>query len=187
MRKPYFPIVKDAPAPLCLTVKRQVRFEEVDSMGIVWHGCYPSYFEDGRVALGRRYGISYSDFIREQVPVPVRQLQIDYHRPLRFEEEFEIKTTLHWSDAARINFEYEIGVPGTGTYSASEKVPVPFSGAGGQAPFPRAEKEPVPARNQLVCTGCTVQLMLDRDLNILLSPPPFFTAFLKRWKQGELA
>jgi acyl-CoA thioester hydrolase len=153
MRKPYFPIVKDAPAPLCLTVKRQVRFEEVDSMGIVWHGCYASYFEDGRVALGRRYGISYSDFIREQIPVPVRQLQIDYHRPLRFEEEFEVKTLLHWSDAARINFEYEIHT----------------------------------AQGQIVCTGCTVQLMLDRDLNVLLSPPPFFTACLKRWKQGELA
>jgi acyl-CoA thioester hydrolase len=138
---------------LCLIVKRQVRFEEVDSMGIVWHGCYPSYFEDGRVALGRRYGISYSDFIREQVPVPVRQMQIDYHRPLRFEEDFEVKTLLHWSDAARINFEYEIHT----------------------------------VQNQLVCTGCTVQLMLDRDLNVLLSPPPFFAAFLKRWKQGEVA
>ncbi len=153
MRKRYFPLVKDAPAPLCLTVKRRVRFEEVDSMGIVWHGCYPSYFEEGRVALGRRYGISYSDFIREQIPVPVRQMQIDYHRPLRFDEEFEVRTTLHWSEAARINFEYEI-------YAAQA---------------------------QLVCTGCTVQLMLDRDFNVLLSPPPFFAAFLRRWKQGELA
>jgi acyl-CoA thioester hydrolase len=153
MRKPYFPIVQDAPAPLCLTVTRRVRFEEVDSMGIVWHGCYPSYFEEGRVALGRRYGISYSDFIREQIPVPVRQMQIDYHRPLRFDEEFEVRTILHWSDAARINFEY-------GIYTA---------------------------RTQLVCTGCTVQLMLDRNLNVLLAPPPFFAAFLMRWKQGELA
>ncbi len=153
MRKSYFPIVKDAPAPLCLTVKRRVRFEEVDSMGIVWHGCYPSYFEDGRVALGRRYGISYSDFIHEQIPVPVRQMQIDYYRPLRFDEEFEVKTILHWSDAARINFEYEIGT----------------------------------AQTQLACTGCTVQLMLDQNLEVLLSPPPFFAAFLARWKQGELA
>jgi acyl-CoA thioester hydrolase len=162
MRKPYFPVVKDAPAPLCLTVPRRVRFEEVDSMGIVWHGCYPSYFEDGRVALGRRYGISYSDFIREQVPVPVRQMQIDYHRPLRFDEDIEIRTILHWTDAARINFEYEI-----------HTVPPTRSGAVGPG--------------QLVCTGCTVQLMLDRNFDVLLAPPPFFAAFLTRWKQGELA
>jgi acyl-CoA thioester hydrolase len=152
MRRSYFPIVQNAPAPLCLTVKRRVRFEEVDAMGIVWHGCYPSYFEDGRVALGRRYGISYSDFLREQTPVPVRQMQIDYHRPLRFDEEFEVNTVLHWSEAARIDFEYEIHT----------------------------------VQGQLVCTGCTVQLMLDRNFELLLSPPPFFIAFLARWKQGEL-
>ncbi|MBN1506042.1 MAG: acyl-CoA thioesterase [Sedimentisphaerales bacterium] len=153
MRKPYFVPVQNAPAPLSLTVKRRVRFEEVDSMGIVWHGCYPSYFEDARVALGHRYGISYSDFIRERIPVPVRQMQIDYFYPLRFEEEMEITAILHWSDAARINFEYRI----------------------------RNDSR------QLVCTGCTVQMMLDRDLNVLLAPPPFFAAFLHRWKQGELA
>ncbi len=152
MRRSYFPVVKNAPAPLSLTVKRRVRFEEVDSMNIVWHGCYPSYFEDGRVATGHRYGISYSDFIREQVPVPIRQMQIDYFLPLRFEEEFEIKTILHWSDAARINFEYELRN----------------------------------AAGQLACAGCTVQLMLDRAGGVLLVPPPFFAAFLERWKQGEL-
>jgi acyl-CoA thioester hydrolase len=153
MRKPYFTPVKNAPVPLSLTVKRCVRFEEVDSMGIVWHGCYPSYFEDARVALGHRYGISYSDFIREKIPVPIRQMQIDYFYPLRFEEDIEITAILHWSDAARINFEYQIRSSG----------------------------------GQLVCTGCTVQMMLDRDLNVLLAPPPFFAAFLQRWKQGELA
>jgi acyl-CoA thioester hydrolase len=152
MRKSYFPEVAGAPAPLSLTVTRRVRFEEVDSMGIVWHGCYPSYFEDGRVALGHRYGISYSDFIRAQTPAPVRQMQIDYYRPLRFEEDMEIKTLLHWSDAARINLEYEIRN----------------------------------TQGQLVCTGGTVQLMLDRNFDVLLAPPPFFAEFLNKWKQGEL-
>jgi acyl-CoA thioester hydrolase len=153
MRKPYFSPIPGAPAPLHGTVSRRVRFEEVDSMGIVWHGCYPSYFEDARVALGHRYGISYRDFIREQIPVPVRQMQIDYLYPLRFEEDIEITAILHWSDAARINSEYAIHN----------------------------------ARGQLVCSGCTVQMMLDRDLNVLLTPPPFFAGFLQRWKQGALA
>jgi len=153
MRKPYFPPVNGAPAALRLTVQRRVRFEEVDSMGVVWHGCYPSYFEDARVALGHRYGIGYSDFIRERIPVPVRQMQIDYLGPLRFEEDLEITAILHWSDAARINIEYEIHN----------------------------------AHGQLVCAGCTVQMMLDRDLNVLLTPPLFFAEFLQKWKQGELA
>lgn len=153
MHRPYFRTIPGAPSSLRLTLSRQVRFEEVDSMGIVWHGRYPSYFEDGRVALGHRYGISYSDFIREGIPVPVRQMQIDYCHPLQFEDKFEIETALHWSDAARINFEYSLRN----------------------------------AEGRRVATGCTVQLMLDPDLNLLLEPPPFFAEFLERWKGGELA
>lgn len=153
MRRGYFQLVPGAPPPLRVTVSRRVRFEEVDTMRIVWHGRYPSYFEDGRVALGRRYGISYSDFIREQIPVPIRQMIIDYHHSLVFEDEFEIETILHWSDAARLNFEYVIRN----------------------------------AEGRSVCTGCTVQLMLGRDLEVLLTPPPFFMGFLERWRLGELS
>ncbi len=43
MRKPYFQPVPGGPPPLRMIVKRQVRFEEVDSMGIVWHGHYAGY------------------------------------------------------------------------------------------------------------------------------------------------
>ena len=30
----------------------KVRFNEVDSMAIVWHGNYVKYFEDARIAFG---------------------------------------------------------------------------------------------------------------------------------------
>lgn len=153
MRKVYFRPIPGAPAPLCVTTERKVRFEEVDVMRIVWHGRYASYFEDGRVALGNQYGIGYTDFIREQIPVPIRQMSMDFLRPLQIEERFEIETRLHWSDAARINFEYVIRNN----------------------------------RGESVCTGCTVQMMLNNKLEVLLTPPPFFAAFLARWKQGGLA
>ena len=94
--------------PLRMKINRQVRFEEVDSMGIVWHGRYVGYFEEGRVALGHKYGISYSDFIRNRNPVPLRQVHVEYLAPLYFEDDIEIETILHWSDAAKINFEYII-------------------------------------------------------------------------------
>ena len=108
MRKPYFQPVPGSPPPLRMIVKRRVRFEEVDSMGIVWHGRYSGYFEDGRVALGHKYGISYSDFINHRNPVPIRQINIEYIEPLFFEDDIEIEAILHWSEAARINFEYII-------------------------------------------------------------------------------
>ena len=37
----------------------EVRFSEVDSMNIVWHGSYALYFEDAREAFGARYGLDY--------------------------------------------------------------------------------------------------------------------------------
>jgi len=108
VRKPYFARGEEAPPPLTALVRRQVRFEEVDPMGIVWHGRYASYFEDARVALGSRYGIGYEDFFRHGVPAPIRRLQIDFLSPLRFREEFEVEAILHWSDAARLDFEFLI-------------------------------------------------------------------------------
>ena len=152
MRKPYFQPVPGSPPPLRMIVKRRVRFEEVDSMGIVWHGRYAGYFEDGRVALGHKYGISYSDFIRHKNPVPIRQMSIEYIEPLFFEDDIEIETILHWSEAAKINFEYIIRKNGND-----------------------------------VCFGCTVQLMLDEDLELLLAPPPFILDFMEKWKKGLLA
>ena len=108
MNKPYFTRREGDPPPLRLLVERRVRFEEVDPMGIVWHGRYPGYFEDARVALGSRYGLGYEDFFRHGVPAPIRKLQIDYLTPLRFQQDFTIEAILHWSDAARLDFEFLI-------------------------------------------------------------------------------
>lgn len=108
MRKPYFPRHEGDPPALRMAVPRRVRFEECDPMGIVWHGRYPSYFEDARAALGSRYGIGYEDFIRHGVPAPIRKLQIDYLAPLRFRDEFSVEAILHWSDGARLDYEFLI-------------------------------------------------------------------------------
>lgn len=85
-----------------------MRFEEVDPMNIVWHGRYPGYFEDGRVALGDMYGIGYMDLYRHGIAAPIKKMQIDYIKPLHFGEKFSIETLLHWSEAARMNYEFII-------------------------------------------------------------------------------
>jgi acyl-CoA thioester hydrolase len=106
MITPYFRAGKGAPAPLRIEVSRQVRFEEVDPLGIVWHGRYASYFEDARVALCDRYGIGYMDFFGHGVTAPIRKLHVDYFRPLRFRELFTIEGVLHWTEATRMNIEF---------------------------------------------------------------------------------
>jgi len=108
MRRPYFPANTDAPKPLRTSVKRRVRFEEVDPLGIVWHGRYPSYFEDARVALGEKYGIGYLDFYRHGIVTPIKKIHIDYIAPLMYPDDFIVEAIMHWSEAARINIEFVI-------------------------------------------------------------------------------
>ena len=53
---------KKTEASLVNKTSLRVRFSEVDSMQIVWHGEYVRYFEDGREACGRECaGLGYMD------------------------------------------------------------------------------------------------------------------------------
>lgn len=104
----YFKRIKDAPESLDVYIKRCVSFSEVDIMGIVWYGRYPVYFEEGAAALGRRCGLSYKDFYEANLRAPIAQFHIDYYQPLTLDEEFTIKTSLIWDEAARLNTEYEL-------------------------------------------------------------------------------
>ena len=108
MKTNYFPRGEGSPAPLSATVTRRVRFEEVDPLGIVWHGRYPSFFEDAREHLGNSLGIGYTDFFQHGLRIPLRRLSIDYLRPLAYPEEFSVQAKLHWSEAMRLNYEYAI-------------------------------------------------------------------------------
>ena len=104
----YFLQEPGAPRPLAVAISRRVRFEEIDPLWMVWHGRYVSYLEDGRVAFGDRYGLSYTKFRNEGLAAPIVKMHIDYKAPLHFDEVINIKTTLHWCDAMRLNFEYQI-------------------------------------------------------------------------------
>lgn len=96
------------PRPLSATVERTVRFEEVDALNVMWHGRYPSYFEDARVAFGETYGLSYQHLYEAGYVVPIKQMGIDYVAPLRFGQRCRITCTLHWTNGAKLNFSYVI-------------------------------------------------------------------------------
>jgi acyl-CoA thioester hydrolase len=85
-----------------------VRFNEVDSLHIVWHGHYANYFEEGRRAFGRRLGIDYPTFIEQRVAVPVIRLELNFFAPARLADTLVVITRLLKSDSARLDFNYEI-------------------------------------------------------------------------------
>ena len=85
-----------------------IRFHEVDSMMVVWHGHYVAYMEEGRRALGRRFGVDYTTFFAHNTPAPVAQLHVDYLAPARLADTLAVTARLFKSDAAKLEFEYEI-------------------------------------------------------------------------------
>lgn len=86
----------------------RVRFSEVDSMEVVWHGEYVRYMEDGREAFGRQYGIGYTDIRDAGYVVPIVELDVQYKQFLKYGESAIVETRYIRTDAAKILFEYVI-------------------------------------------------------------------------------
>lgn len=86
----------------------EIRFSEVDMMGVVWHGNYPLYLEDAREAFGAEFGLSYALYIRENVFVPIVKMDVDYKRPVRFGMRPVIRIEYVPTDAAKLIFDYKL-------------------------------------------------------------------------------
>ncbi len=127
-----------------------VRFNEADPLGIVWHGHYIRYFEDGRESFGKKYGVGYMDFYNQGYIVPIVHITCDFKRSLKFGDKVIVETRFVPSEAAKMRFTYRL-------YKL--------------------------ANEQLVATGESVQVFLDRNHSLLqLTNPPFFEEWKK--KQG---
>ena len=101
------------------TVPLNIRFSEVDSMNIVWHGSYVMYFEDAREAFGKKYGIAYLDIFGQGYYAPLVDLSFKYKSPITYDMKPEITITNKPVDAAKIVFDYEITNPENGEVLAT--------------------------------------------------------------------
>lgn len=90
------------------TKEFEIRFSEVDSMNVVWHGSYPLYFEDAREAFGRKYGLGYLTIFDNGYYAPLVDLTFHYKKPLVYGMRPSITITYRPTEAAKIVFDYEI-------------------------------------------------------------------------------
>lgn len=97
----------------------RVRFNEADPLGIVWHGHYIRYFEDGREAFGNKYGLGYLDFYKQGFIVPIVSVHCDYKKSLRYGDRVIIETIYTSSEAAKMKFNYSLFNAETGELVAS--------------------------------------------------------------------
>jgi YbgC/YbaW family acyl-CoA thioester hydrolase len=85
-------------------VRRRVLFSETDVAGIVHFSNFFRYFEDAEHALWRDAGLCIHE---KESPIgwPRIAASCEYHRPLRFEQEFDIQ--VHIAELTKRTIRYE--------------------------------------------------------------------------------
>jgi len=95
-------------SPYSATARVKVRFNECDPMGIVWHGNYLKYFEEGREAFSQKYDFDYLEFYHKGYSVPIVHVTSDFKKPLKYRDVALVETIFMKTDAAKIIFDYII-------------------------------------------------------------------------------
>ncbi len=85
----------------------RVRFHEVDSWGMVWHGHYLAWFEMGRMSLLRKFGLLPQDFTQMGYLAPIVDLKCTFKEPARMDEEILIRTTVLKPTKAALTFFFQ--------------------------------------------------------------------------------
>ena len=85
-----------------------IRFSEVDSMNVVWHGSYMLYFEDARELFGEQYDLSYMGYVRHGYYAPMVEMNIQWKKPILYGMRPRIDIIYRPTVAAKLVFDYEI-------------------------------------------------------------------------------
>jgi acyl-CoA thioester hydrolase len=94
--------------PTLTLLTLRIRFCETDLMGIVHHANYLQYFEAGRVEWLRRRGVTYADWARRGIHLPVVDAQLRYRAPARFDDVIQVETRLTAVRSHSLRFDYVI-------------------------------------------------------------------------------
>lgn len=79
-----------------------------DYGGIVWHGTYVAWMEEARVECLRSIGVDFADLVALGCDLPVVELSLRYHRPIRMGMAAMVKTRMADMEGVRINWDYQI-------------------------------------------------------------------------------
>lgn len=106
---------------LSTEIEIDIRFSETDAMGVVWHGNYLKFFEDGREAFGKAFGLEYLTIFDKGYFTPIIRSEIDHKAPVYYGDVIKVITKYIPAKSAKILFEYEIVNISTGALSAVGK------------------------------------------------------------------
>jgi acyl-CoA thioester hydrolase len=106
-------------SPRAFSVSFEVRFPEVDSYGVVWHGHYVQYFEVARNGLCAAFGLTPADALAHGYKVPITKVTMELKRPARLDDRLVVTARLVPAETAKLVMEYEIRRETTGELLAT--------------------------------------------------------------------
>lgn len=87
-----------------------IRFSDMDSYGIVHHGCYFSYFEEARCAFASEIlGLAYDMIDGRQIQFPVLEASCTYRHSISYEHrEMLVKLDFYVENDCKLLFQYQL-------------------------------------------------------------------------------
>jgi acyl-CoA thioester hydrolase len=83
----------------------EVRFHDVDMVGVVWHGHYLRYLENARWALMNQIGYGLERMVESGFAWPIVELHTKYIRPARFGDRLRVRASLlEWESRLTLNY-----------------------------------------------------------------------------------
>ncbi len=86
----------------------QIRYDEVDKMGYVYHGNYAKYYHISRTELLRKIGFSDKSMESHNIIMPIIELNIKYMKPIYYDDIITITTYMLNIPGARMKFLHEV-------------------------------------------------------------------------------
>lgn len=91
-----------------ITIRGRVRFNETDTMGVVYHPNYLHWFEMARVEYLRACGVSLNDLMDEGILFPIADVQMHYMNSCKFDDEYEVQVVMSAFNKAKMDFACKI-------------------------------------------------------------------------------
>jgi len=86
----------------------EVRYQETDQMGVVYHANYLIWFEIGRTKFIEQLGFQYAEMEKNNIVSPVIDIQISYKQPAKYGDTVTIFTWLEKYKGVRATYAYRI-------------------------------------------------------------------------------
>lgn len=84
--------------------KIEIRYDEVDKMGYVYHGNYAKYYHISRTALMNQVGICDRELEEQNIILPIIELKVKYLKPVFYGDTIAVRTFLKELPASRMKF-----------------------------------------------------------------------------------